>query len=392
MRKYLHKTLDDAHPECFSMDMKIGVIGLGKRLNHMVNTCMREAEPELSVVAAIDPDEAAVRAALPEEEAKAIKFVRSVEELAAAGVDAIAVGTRCNLHAKYAMDVAATGLPLFLEKPIATTLEDAMAMESAFQDTQTKVVVSFPLRASPLCVRVKHLLDEGALGIPQHVMAVNYVPYGDVYFNSWYRDYGVTGGLFLQKATHDLDYLAYCLRSPIVRVGAMKSCGRVYRDAKFAEVDPDPNCGFYEQIGTPETGMNEDSSSALIEFENGAQGVYTQVFYSKRGAARRGATFSGHQGTLSFDWYANQATLIHHFQPFEDKIQVDSDLHHHGGDGVLADNFVKVVRGEASSISNVWAGLQSVYACLAAKESAEKGEFCEVRQLEKIGTGEASYR
>jgi predicted dehydrogenase len=96
--------------------MKIGVIGMGKRLSHMVNNCMREADPELKVVAAIDPDEEAVKKALPEDEAGTVKFVESCEELVAAGVDAIAIGTRCNLHAQYAIEVSKTGLPLFLEK------------------------------------------------------------------------------------------------------------------------------------------------------------------------------------------------------------------------------------------------------------------------------------
>ncbi|MDE0229132.1 MAG: ABC transporter permease [Spirochaetaceae bacterium] len=50
------------------------------------------------------------------------------------------------------------------------------------------------------------------------VTAVNYVPYGTVYWEQRYRDYDITGGLFLQKATHDLDYLMYLLGQPITRV------------------------------------------------------------------------------------------------------------------------------------------------------------------------------
>jgi hypothetical protein len=32
------------------------------------------------------------------------------------------------------------------------------------------------------------------------VQAINNVPYGSVYYHSWYRDPKETGGLFLQKA------------------------------------------------------------------------------------------------------------------------------------------------------------------------------------------------
>jgi predicted dehydrogenase len=348
----------------------------------MVNNCMREVEKDLRIVAAIDPDEAGVREKLSESEAKEICFYQSVAEMVSkSGVEAIAIGTRCDLHTKYAIEAAATGLPIFLEKPVAISLEQAQALEAAFQTSTSEVVVSFPLRASPLCQRVKELLERGDIGLPEHVLAVNYVPYGDVYFNSWYRDVSLTGGLFLQKATHDFDYLAYCLRSPIVRVASMASKGRIYRDASLRDGGDDENSAYFENIGTPESGMNEDSSSTLLEFANGAKGVYTQVFYAKRGAASRGASFAGQQGTLRFDWCTDKANVYHHQRPFQDEIRVDSDLNHHGGDGVLAENFIKVVKGEAESIANIWQGLSSVYACLAAKESAETGKFCEVRAL-----------
>lgn len=370
--------------------MKLGVIGFGTRLTHMVNNCMREFEPALTVVGVIDPDEDKVRSGLPEEERKNVRFFNSVSELVeAVKPDALAIGTRCDLHTPYAIDAAATGLPLFLEKPVAINMDQAVALEEAFSASDSEVVVSFPLRASPLCQRIKQLLDQGTIGTPEHVLAQNYVPYGDVYFNSWYRDHKVTGGLFLQKATHDLDYLSFCLRSPIVRVAAMKSCGRVFRDSVHQDQTQDADCAYYEKIGSPETGMNEDSSSVLLEFANGASGVYTQVFFAKRNTAARGATFCGYRGSVNFDWYKNEAKVNHHFEPFEDTVKVDADLHHHGGDGVLAENFIKVAKGEASSISSIWSGLQSVYACLAASESADSGAFKDVRQIASRATAES---
>ncbi|WOO40715.1 Gfo/Idh/MocA family oxidoreductase [Rubellicoccus peritrichatus] len=366
--------------------MKLGVIGFGTRLAHMVNNCMREADAELTVVGVIDPNEEKVRSELPENEAKDVRFFNSVDEMVeAVKPDAIAIGTRCDLHTPYAIDAAATGLPVFLEKPVAINMEQAIALEEAFDASDSEVVVSFPLRASPLCQRVKQLLDQGVIGTPEHVLAQNYVPYGDVYFNSWYRDSKITGGLFLQKATHDLDYLSFCMRSPVVRVAAMKSCGRVFRDSAIHEQEREADCAYYEKIGSPESGMNEDSSSAMLEFANGAQGVYSQVFFAKRNAAARGAAFCGYRGTIKFDWFKNEATVNHHFDPFDDTISVDADLHHHGGDGILAENFIKVARGEASSISSIWSGLQSVYTCLAAFESSESGEFRDVRQVASRG-------
>jgi len=205
------------------------------------------------------------------------------------------------------------------------------------------------------------------------------VTYGNVYFDAWHRDYSVTQGLFLQKATHDFDYLSFLAGAPIIRVAAMSTCGRVYRDAKNRELNPSPDALYLDNIGTPESGMNEDSSSGLIEFANGAKGVYTQVFYSKR-MPRRGATISGFRGMVEFDWYENKITSIHHREPITDVTTVGESEDHFGGDLELASNFIDMIRHGAPSAAPIETGLASVYACLAAKESAETGQFINVTQ------------
>jgi len=69
------------------------------------------------------------------------------------------------------------------------------------------VVVSFPLRVTPLFQKVLEIVRSGRIGDINQVVAHNFVPYGGVYFGHWYRDFAASGGLFLQKATHDFDYL-----------------------------------------------------------------------------------------------------------------------------------------------------------------------------------------
>ena len=71
----------------------------------------------------------------------------------------------------------------------------------------TKTVVSFPLRTSAILLKVKELIDSGKIGTVEHVQAYNNVPYGRGYYHKWYRLESETGGQWLQKATHDLDYI-----------------------------------------------------------------------------------------------------------------------------------------------------------------------------------------
>jgi predicted dehydrogenase len=358
--------------------MKLGVVGLGARMSHILNNGMRPHEAGLRVVGLVEPEEDRAREHLTEDERRQAVFCRTLEELVEkTEPDALAIGTRCHMHAVYAAEAARYGLPLFLEKPVATTMRQAVELEEAFLQGSSEVVVSFPLRASAIYREAKAAIRAGAVGRPEHVLGVNYVPYGNVYFDSWYRDYQITQGLFLQKATHDFDYLAGLAGAPIVRVAAQISRDRVFRDARFAEEGGD--AVYFENVGTPESGMNEDSSSALLEFANGVKGVYTQVFFVKGEAQARGATVSGYRGTVQFDWYANRLREIPHLEG-EPRSWAPPDAgSHFGGDGELGRNFMAVARGEEASMSPLSGGLQSVYACLAAKESAETQRFVDVR-------------
>ena len=64
----------------------------------------------------------------------------------------------------------------------------------------------------------------------EHVQAWNNVPYGWCYYQSWYRDENETQGLFLQKATHDFDYINYLVEKRPVMVCAMNlSLIHIYR-------------------------------------------------------------------------------------------------------------------------------------------------------------------
>ena len=393
--------------------LRIGVVGYGTRSSGVINKAFRQVEPDIRVVGVVDPDEAGVRERLAQCDKKDVLFYKNIKEMVSrAKLDGLLIGTRCHQHTPYAIEAAKYDIPLYLEKPVAISMEQALSLERAFEDARCQVVVSFPLRVSPLCVLAKQYLAEGSVGSCEHIAAVNYVPYGMAYWEEGYRDYEITQGLFLQKATHDFDYMSYLMGSPIVRVAAMATAGRVFGGKKPAGLrcsqceetetcleSPknrvrnhsivewyganDHLCTFGIDCGTVETGTNEDSSSALVEFASGVHGVYTQVFFSRRDAATRGATVSGYMGTLGFDWYKNTLRRVWHHKPFTEDVSADTGLSHFGGDVELAHDFMDVIRGKGKPRTTISDGIQSVYACLAAKESAQKGEFVKVRQVGK---------
>lgn len=386
--------------------LKLGVIGFGRRLAGVINHNIKVINRDVQVTDVLDPDEAGVRERLTEEDRAGVAFHRSVRELVLNGkVDALCIGTRCPLHTPYAIEAAEYGLPIFLEKPVAVTMEQALRLEKAFCDSKTPVLVSFPLRVSCLCSRAHELIAAGAVGQVNHLDAVNHVTYGTTYFEAFYRDRSSTHGLFLQKATHDFDYLMHLAGAPITRIAAISSVNRVLGGSRPADLKcsacPDTRtcqqspynrqrcfggehadhfCTFSEGLGAPEDGMNEDASSALFEFANGAHGVYSQVFYTKK-EGRRGVKVSGYNGSVEFDWYANELRQVEHYTPFVKTEKPLEGLGHFGGDIELARNFLDMIESGTAPRATIHDGLRSVYTCLAAKEAAETGRFVAVRQL-----------
>src|SRR5688572_7980273 len=197
--------------------LNIGVIGSGARAAWVVR-CMSEADPDLRLSVVADPTPALARKRLDEAgvDHSAARFVTNVGDLLgyANELDGVVIGTRCNLHAPIAIALAETGLPVFLEKPVAISSEQLQALQQAYVGREQSVVVSFPLRLTPLFRKVLDIVRSGRLGTINQVQAVNYVPYGGVYFANWYRDYESNGGLWLQKATHDVDCINQIIAAP----------------------------------------------------------------------------------------------------------------------------------------------------------------------------------
>ena len=394
--------------------IRLGVVGYGGRIGGVIREPLRGAypssiQPDIRIVGIVDPDEDGARRRLAHCDQKDVRFYDSLDEMVrAANLDGLMIGTRCNLHTPYAIEAAKYDLPLYLEKPVAVNMDQAIRLESAFESARCEVVVSFPLEVTTHCNMMRRLIQDGAIGHPEHVQAVNYVPYGTCYWEYGYRDYEVTQGLFLQKSTHDFSYLMSLLNSPVIRIAAMANQGRIFGGDKPATLTcqdcneqwtcpespqnrarngsggslTDHLCLFSEACGSQETGINEDCSSALFEFASGAHGVYSQVFFARRDAGARGATVSGYEGTVSFDWFTNEVKQVQHHEPVTSVSRASGGDEHFGGDHELARDFLGLIQERIQqSRTPIESGIRSVYTCLAAKESSQTGRFVEVRQL-----------
>lgn len=191
--------------------LRLGVIGYGRRIQHVLQTIAR-FNAGTQVVALVDPAASTLQQQHADTLGAAQIYETAPEMLDQAALDGVLIGTRCNLHTPYAIEVLARNLPLFLEKPVAISDEQLTALTTAAARSRSQVVVSFPLRLSALCQAAQQVLASGTLGTIEHVQAVNNVPfYSGGYYHGWMRDESQTGGLWLQKTTHDFDYLNYLI-------------------------------------------------------------------------------------------------------------------------------------------------------------------------------------
>ncbi|MBX3051295.1 MAG: Gfo/Idh/MocA family oxidoreductase [Caldilineaceae bacterium] len=382
--------------------LRVGIIGYGNRVSHMAKALDVFHIP-YQVTAVADPRWRAIQTS-DDGFLDNARFYESAEELLAHAdeLDGLMVGTRCSLHTEMACKVAATGLPLFLEKPVAITFDQIHRLAEAFRDYPAPTVVSFPLRLSPITQRVKEIIDSGQIGTVENVVAWCNVPYGSIYFRSWHRNFDQNGGLFLQKATHDLDNINYLLGQPPVWVSAMKA-RRVYGgdmpfDLQCKDCDLRESCTespfarfrsgyeseeviFSERNGYcvfSEGFEIEDMGSCLLEYASGAQVSYTQNFFARYLAAQRGARLYGYKGTIEFDWYSNQIKVFSHTAPTVDTIDFSGNMPHFGGDRELAYDFLMAMRDGTPSRSPLDAGILSALTCLWARESADSRRSCQV--------------
>ncbi|MEX0777693.1 MAG: Gfo/Idh/MocA family oxidoreductase [Phycisphaeraceae bacterium] len=130
------------------------------------------------------------------------------------------------LHAPAGVPALAQGYHMLLEKPMATTLRECQALDSAARKYQRIVSVCHSLRYHNAASQVKQLVTSGAIGelvtldliegvVPEH-QAHSFVR------GNWGNEDRSTF-MLLAKSCHDMDFLAWLVDKPCRRVASFGS-------------------------------------------------------------------------------------------------------------------------------------------------------------------------
>jgi 1,5-anhydro-D-fructose reductase (1,5-anhydro-D-mannitol-forming) len=128
-------------------------------------------------------------------------------------IDAVYIATPPDTHAYYALKVAAAGKPCCIEKPMAPSYADCLAICNAFKTKGLPLFVAYYRRSLPRFNLAKAWIEEGDIGIVRHVSwhlsrRPSAIDLLDEY--NWRTDSKIAaGGYFDDLASHGLDLFNY---------------------------------------------------------------------------------------------------------------------------------------------------------------------------------------
>lgn len=245
--------------------VKLGVIGLGNMGSaHCKNIegghC---SDVELVAVADIKPE----RLAWAEKElsAEVVRF-DSADALIESGVaEAILIAVPHYLHPPIAIKAFEHGLHVLTEKPAGVYTKQVREMNEAADKSGCKFAIMWNWRAHPLFVRLKELLDSGKYGEIRRVNWLITLWYrSQAYYNSgdWRASWvGEGGGVLMNQCPHQLDLWQWLCGMPKT----------VYAKLLY---------GKWHDIEV------EDDATIVVEYENGATGVFVSSTGDAHGSNR----------------------------------------------------------------------------------------------------------
>ncbi len=130
-------------------------------------------------------------------------------------IDAVYIATPPDSHKYYAIKVATAEKLCCIEKPLAPSYDDSLAILEAFKKKNLPLFVAFYRRSLPRFKKVKDWLNSCSIGEIRHVNWLLSKPVGNIDLAqqyNWRTDSNIAlGGYFDDLACHGLDLLIYLL-------------------------------------------------------------------------------------------------------------------------------------------------------------------------------------
>jgi len=346
--------------------------------------------------------------------------------------DAVIISTPDYLHYEPCMKALELGYDILLEKPIAPTEKECRDILALAKEKNRIVAVCHVLRYAPYFVKMKEMIEKGAIGevvSVQHFEPVEHIHMAHSYVRGNWHNSKDTTPIILAKSCHDLDIIKWVINKPcekIVAMGDVKwfrkenapegssdrcvTCS-VERDCPYSAVKeyaerqthflsvldvPDNISNRKEYIlnklKTSDYGrcvyrMNNDQPDhyiASIQFGDSVTASFSmEAFTSYHGRRTR---VMGSMGDLVGD----MTELVHHdfrtrketkFVPDAQEVKGYEDHGHGGGDWLLVRDFVNAVSQQNAQLltSTIDESIESHIMGFMAEESRKHGKIMDIK-------------
>ena len=257
-----------------------GILGCG-------DVCERKSGPPMyktphSALAAVMRRDAAKAADFARRHGVPRSYTDADALIADPGVDIVYVATPPDSHWELALKVLAAGKPVYVEKPMAMNHAECLDMIAAAERSGQRLFVAYYRRALPYFLKVKELLDSGAVGEVLSVEVRYFRPESpgdrDPARLPWRLRREVGGeGYFCDMAPHTLDILDFLLGEIADARGCKTNRG-----------------GFYDVA---------DTVAASFRFRSGVSGTGMWCFVAPPSAAEDSVVITGRKGSVRFSTF-----------------------------------------------------------------------------------------
>ena len=137
------------------------------------------------------------------------------------GVDCVVIVTRHDLHCRLTIDALMKGKRVFVEKPLAVSLDELRQLGEVWRETKGHIMVGYNRRFSPFSIKAKGFFERR-----NEPMVINYR--GNAGFipkNHWVHDVVEGGGRIVGEVCHFIDLVQYFTSSLPTKVYASRISG-----------------------------------------------------------------------------------------------------------------------------------------------------------------------
>ena len=210
---------------------KIGVVGAGYWGPNLIRNF--QAHKSCTELWVCDKD--AARLARARDRFPGVKTTESYDQLLASGVDGVVVATPVGTHFPLAQKALEAGKHVFVEKPLAASVEQARALVDQAARAKRTLMVGHTFEYSPPVTKIRDLIHAGELGrvffvssmrvnLGLHQKDVSVIwdlaPHDFSMLFSWLRErpnrITATGAAFVQKGIHDVAFISCAFPSGCV--------------------------------------------------------------------------------------------------------------------------------------------------------------------------------